>query len=67
MLLRANQVRAKFNKANVQVSDDTMKLINDVVEREVQTMVSRCVEGNVKRLTPGLFYIALGNLNTPRD
>jgi len=44
-----------------------MKLINDVVEREVQRMVSRCVEGNVKRLTPGLFYIALGNLNTPKD
>ena len=24
-------------------------------------------KGNVKRLTPGLFFIALGNLNTPRD
>jgi|TARA_R110002012_G_scaffold282444_1_gene472178 hypothetical protein len=67
MLLRANQVRAKFNKANIQVSDDTMKLINDVVEREVQKMVVRCSEGNVKRLTPGLFYIALGNLVTPKD
>ena len=67
MLLRANQIRKKFNKANIQVSDDTMKLVNDVVEREVQKMVARCSDGNVKRLTPGLFYIALGNLSVPSN
>ena len=62
MLLRANQIRKKFNQSNIQVSDDTLKLVNDVVEREVEKMVTRCSDGNVKRLTPGLFYIALGKL-----
>ena len=48
MLLRANQIRKKFNQSNIQVSDDTLKLVNDVVEREVEKMVTRCSDGNVK-------------------
>ena len=60
MLIRANQVRKQFNQSDIQVSDD-------VVAQEVDKMVKRCGSGNVKRLTAGLFYIALGNLVTSRD
>ena len=67
MLIRANQVRKQFNQSDIQVSDDAVKLINEVVAQEVDKMVKRCGSGNVRRLTPGLFYIALGNLVTPRD
>ena len=67
MLIRANQVRKQFNEADIQVSDAAVKLIDEVVAIEVEKMVKRCGYGNVRRLTPGLFFIALGNLVSKRD
>jgi hypothetical protein len=62
MIIKASQVRKLFNERNVQVSDDAIKVIGDMVSRDIRKMVARCVEGNVPRLTPDIIYIALGNL-----
>ena len=51
-----------FNERNIQISDDAVKMIADIAERDIARMVVRCIEGNVKRLTPDILYIALGNL-----
>ena len=51
-----------FNERNIQISDSAVKMIADMVERDISRMVVRSIEGNVKRLTPDILYIALGNL-----
>jgi len=68
MIIKASGVRKLFNERNVQISDDAVKTINEIMERDLRKMVARCVEGNVKRLTPDIIYIALGNLfNTHKE
>ena len=68
MIIKASGVRKLFNERNVQISDDAVKTINEIMERDLRKMVAHCVEGNVKRLTPDIIYIALGNLfNTHKE
>ena len=35
---------------------------NDDFNRQIRLMAKRCKEGNVKRLTPSTYHIALGKL-----
>jgi len=51
-----------FRELKIQVSGDSYNLIEDHLKREVGRMALRCKNGNLKRLTPELFYVALGNL-----
>ena len=68
MIIKASSVRKLFNERNVQISDDAIKTINEIMTRDLRKMVARCIEGNVKRLTPDIIYIALGNLfNTHKE
>ena len=62
MIIKALQVRKLFNERKVQINDDAVKMVGEMVERDIRKMVAHCVEGNVPRLTAPLFYIALGNL-----
>lgn len=62
MIVKKTSVRKMFNERNIQISDDAVKMIADMIERDIARMVIRCIEGNVKRLTPDILYIALGNL-----
>ena len=62
MIIKALQVRKLFNERKVQINDDAVKMIGEMVERDIRKMVAQCVEGNVPRLTASLIYIALGNL-----
>tara|TARA_R110000744_G_scaffold79987_1_gene156988 strand:+ start:1101 stop:1286 length:186 start_codon:yes stop_codon:yes gene_type:complete len=59
MIIKASSVRKLFNERNVQISDDAIKTINEIMTRDLRKMVARCIEGNVKRLTPDIIYIAL--------
>ena len=38
-------------------------MLDDHIARQVKIMAKRTKEGNVKRLTANLVYVALGNLN----
>ena len=40
-----------------------MDMINREILESVRRMAKRCKEGNLKRLTPELFYVALGKFN----
>ena len=62
MIIKTSSVRKLFNDRNIQIGDDAVKMISDIVERDITKMVARCIEGNVKRLTPDIIYIALGDL-----
>ena len=56
------KIREIFKESGVQVSGDTYFMIEDHMKRELKKMATRCKKGNIKRLTPELFYVAMGNL-----
>jgi len=60
IVIQKTKVRARFNELGVQVPEETISMLNDHVNRLVTRMARRCVDGNVKRLSPNLFHIALG-------
>jgi hypothetical protein len=41
-------------------------MIDEHMTRMVYRMVKNCKDGNVKKLTPELFWVALGNLNNKK-
>ena len=66
MIINKVKVKKMFNSAGVQCPVSTLNVIDDILQRQLKTMVTRCVDGNLKRLTPELIWIALGNLNKKR-
>ena len=40
------------------------KTKDPIVQKVIDKMARRCKEGNVKRLTPELFWVALGHLGS---
>lgn len=63
MILIQKRVKKKFNSQSIQVSAEAMNMIDDHVNRIVDRMVQRTKEGRVKRLTPELMWVPLGNYN----
>ena len=59
MIIKATAVRKRFNGRGVQVNDEAIKQLSDIIERDIHKMVVRCVNRNVKRLTPELMHIAI--------
>jgi hypothetical protein len=56
------EIRQVFKNSKVQLSSDALTLIQEDLKRKVTTMAKRCSDGNVKRLTSDLYFIALGKL-----
>ena len=55
------EIKSVFREAKVQLGADALRLVEDTLNRSVRDMARRCKDGNVKRLTPDLFWVALGN------
>ena len=53
-------VKVSFKTCNVQLPKETLELDNDHLKHIVSNMAIRCQDGNVKRCTPDLFWVALG-------
>ena len=62
-MLQKTKVKKIFNDAGVQLPENTFILLDDEVKRIITRWAKRTVDGNVKRLTPDLFWIALGRYN----
>ena len=62
-MLQKTKVKKIFNDTGVQVPEETFMLIDDEVKRIITRWAKRTVDGNVKRLTPDLFWVALGSHN----
>jgi len=58
--LYVKKLKETFHNLGVQLPTDTVNLIDDHIDREIYKMAIRCKHGNVKRLTPELFWVALG-------
>tara|TARA_R100000234_G_scaffold38018_1_gene22476 strand:+ start:9909 stop:10094 length:186 start_codon:yes stop_codon:yes gene_type:complete len=55
------EIKEIFKKEGVQLGAGSIEMLIDELKRDTRFMAIRCKQGNVKRLTPDLFWIALGN------
>ena len=62
-MLQKTKVKKIFNDEGVQLPEETFMLLDDEVRRIITRWAKRTVDGNVKRLTPDLFWVALGRHN----
>ena len=62
-MLQKTKVKKIFNDAGVQLPEETFTVLNDEVKRIITRWANRTVDGNVKRLTPDLVWVALGRYN----
>lgn len=59
-ILKTSKVKERFHKEGIQITTGSLMILQAEIDREVARWVIRTKEGNVKRLTESLIYIALG-------
>jgi hypothetical protein len=64
--IQKTKVKKLFNQEHVQCPIQTLNMIDEHMTRLVYKMVKNCKDGNVRKLTPELFWVALGNLNNQK-
>ena len=57
-----SKMKKLFNEAGIQVNLNSLNMLDDHLNRIVLKWVKNTKEGNVKRLTPSTYHIALGKL-----
>ena len=62
-MLQKTKVKKIFNDTGVQLPEETFIVLDDEIKRLVTRWARRSVDGNVKRLTPDLVWVALGRYN----
>ena len=60
-------IRKIFKEAGVQLGTQSINMIEKEMVFLAQKMAIRCREGNLKRLTPELFWVAMGRQNGSPD
>ena len=61
-MVQVSKVKKAFNESGVQISAESVNMIRDDFSRYNKKMAYRCKDGNVKRLTPSTYHIAVGRL-----
>ena len=61
MKIHRAYIRQCFKDGQVQLSREALDDIVRELRMQVGRMVTRCNKGNIKRLTPELFYLVLGH------
>ena len=62
-MIQKTKLKSEFNKSGLQITSEAVDMLDDHIHRQVIKMVNRVKEGNVKRLTVDLIWVALGNYN----
>ena len=62
-MIQKTKLKREFNKSGLQITSEAVEQLDDHINRQVRGMVSRVIEGNIKRLTVDLIWVALGNYN----
>ena len=62
-MVQTSKLKKEFNKRGLQITREAIDLLDDHISREVSKMANRVQEGNVKRLTADLIWVALGKFN----
>tara|TARA_R100001082_G_scaffold100775_1_gene70036 strand:+ start:1012 stop:1200 length:189 start_codon:yes stop_codon:yes gene_type:complete len=58
--MNKKQIKQIFKNNNVQLGAGSLEVIEDELNRYVRILAVNCNNGNVKRLTPDLMWVALG-------
>lgn len=61
-MIQVSKVKKVFNDMGIQMSVDSINMVREDVNRDIIRMARRCKDGNVKRLTPATYHIAIGKL-----
>ena len=56
-------IKQAFKHEEIQLGKGAIESIEYELKLQVSLMAKRCKEGNLKRLTPELFWVALGRMN----
>ena len=57
-------IKKIFSNKGIQLGKGSMDMIEKEMIFFAKRMASRCNEGNLKRLTPDLFWVAMGRTNS---
>ena len=61
-MIQVTKVKKKFHDNGLQITTTAINMIRDDFNRQIDRMVDRCKDGNVKRLTDKTYHISLGVL-----
>ena len=56
-------IKQAFSHEGIQLGKGAIESIEYELKVQISRMAKRCKDGNLKRLTPELFWVALGRLN----
>ena len=54
------EIKKVFKDYDIQMGKGSIELIEHEIKHTVSRLACNCKDGNVKRLTPDVFWIALG-------
>ena len=59
-MIQVTNVKNKFHDNGLQITTTAINMIRDDFNRKIDRMISRCKDGNVKRLSDKTYHISLG-------
>ena len=59
-MINVTKVKNKFHDNGLQITTTAINMIRDDFNRKLDRMISRCKDGNVKRLSDKTYHISLG-------
>lgn len=62
ILIQTTKAKKVFNKEGLQITKEALDMLDEHIDRQINLYAKRCKEGNVKRLTTDLFWVALGRI-----
>ena len=62
-MINRKYIKKAFKHQKVQLGKGAIDSIEYELKIQINLMARRCKDGNLKRLTPELFWVALGNMN----
>tara|TARA_R100001530_G_scaffold62604_1_gene45123 strand:- start:347 stop:547 length:201 start_codon:yes stop_codon:yes gene_type:complete len=61
-MINVTKVKNKFHDNGLQITTTAINMIRDDFNRKLDRMISRCKDGNVKRLSDKTYHISIGIL-----
>ena len=61
-MIQVTNVKKKFHDNGLQITTTAINMIRDDFNRKLDRMISRCKDGNVKRLSDKTYHISIGIL-----
>ena len=61
-MIQVTNVKKKFHDNGLQITTTAINMIREDFIRKIDRMITRCKDGNVKRLTDKTYHISIGIL-----